>query len=94
MKELKRKMQDAFFEENLRVCLQKPRMYDERGNKCSTPGNPSAKRYVPPIEMNEAFSRDVVKEMVGDDTRRFMSATKNCGVTCVTWKVLVYANLV
>lgn len=73
MKELKRKMQDASFEENLRGCLQKPRMYDECGNKCSTPEDPSAKRYVPPIEMNEASSRDVVKEMIGDDTGSFMS---------------------
>ena len=45
-------------------------MYDECGNKCSTPGEQAAKRYVPPIERNESSSRDVViKEMVGDDTR-------------------------
>ena len=73
MKELKRKMQDASFEENLRGCLQKPRMYDEYGNKHSKPGDPAGKRYVPPIEMNEASSRDVVKEMAGDDTGSFMS---------------------
>lgn len=73
MKELKRKMQDVSFEENLLGCLQKPRMYDECGNKCSTSEDPSAKRYVPPIEMNEASSRDVVKEMIGDDTGSFMS---------------------
>ena len=73
MKELKRKMQDASFEKNLGGCLQKPRMYDECGNKCSTTGDPSPKRYVPPIEMNEASSRDVVQEMVGDDTGSFMS---------------------
>ena len=68
MKELKRKMQDASFGEDLGSCLQKPRLYDECGNKCSTTRDPSAKRYVPPIEMNEASSRDVVQEMVGDDT--------------------------
>ena len=73
MKELRRKMQDASFEENLGGCLQKPRMYDECGNKCSTTGGPSAKKYVPPIEMNEASSRDVIQEMVGDDTGSFMS---------------------
>ena len=45
-------------------------MYDECGNKCSTPGEQAAKRYVPPIERNESSSLDVViKEMVGDDTR-------------------------
>lgn len=73
MKELKRKMQDASFEEKLGGCLQKSREYDEYGNKYTTPGDPAAKRYVPPIEMNEASSRDVVKEMVGDDTGSFMS---------------------
>ena len=73
MKELKRKMQDASFGKNLGGCLQKPRMYDECGNKCSTTGDPSAKRYVPPIEMNEASSRDVVQEMVGVDSGSFTS---------------------
>ena len=80
MKELKRKMQDASFEENLSGCLQKPRMYDECGKKSSTPGNRSAKRYVPPIEMNEASSRDVVKEMVEDDTGSFTSNLISPGV--------------
>ena len=73
MKELKRKMQDASFEKNLGGCLQKPRMYDECGNKCSTTGDPSPKRYVPTIEMNEASSRDVVQEMVGVDSGSFTS---------------------
>ena len=73
MKELKRKMQDASFEEKLGGCLQKPREYDEYGNKYTTAGDPAVKRYVPPIEMDEASPRDVVQEMVGDDTVSCMS---------------------
>ena len=72
MKKLKRKMHDASFEENLAGCLQKPRIYDECGNKCSIQEDSAAKMYVPPIKMNEASSRDVVKEIVGEDTGSFM----------------------
>ena len=74
MKELKQKLQDAAFAEKLGSCLQKPRVYDEFGDKYTTPEDPAAKRSVPSIEMDEASSRDIVKEMVGDDTGNFMGS--------------------
>lgn len=74
IKELRQKLQDASFAEKLGSCLQKPRVYDEFGEKYNTPEDPAAKRSVPSIEMDEASSRDVVKEMVGDDTGNFMGS--------------------
>ena len=74
MKDLKQKLQDASFAEKLGSCLQKPRVYDEFGDKYPTAEDQTAKRPVSFIEMDEASSRDVIKEMVGDDAGNFVGS--------------------
>ena len=72
MKVMMQQLQDASFDGKLGGCLKKSRMYDEFGNKCTTPKDQAAKRSVPSIEMDEETSQDVIIEMVGDDTENFM----------------------
>ena len=72
---IRKKMQDISFEKQLMGCIQKPRKYDEFGNKSTIQEDEAAS--VSSIEMDEESSKHIVNELVGEDDGSLMGSFVN-----------------